>query len=35
MPNLALSKLGFTYAYLGFDVDENNLEAAVNGFRAL
>ena len=35
MHNEAFAKLGLDYAYLGFDVDNNTLEDAIKGLRAL
>jgi shikimate dehydrogenase len=35
MQNEALSKLGLDYAYLAFEVDNDSLEDAIKGFRAL
>lgn len=35
MHNLAATKLGLDYAYLCFEIDNDDLEAAVNGLKAL
>lgn len=35
MQNEAFAKMGFDYAYLAFEVDNNNLEDAVTGLRSL
>ena len=35
MHNTAFSKLGLDYAYLAFDIEPNQLEATINGFKAM